>query len=200
MHIVAVYEMPEGTSLEDVKEVYDIQFSMFSEMMEMPGITLSDVQYTDYEGLEWVTFGMNMDMTAMQPDVEDSPPMAGNISWTAWFTAQDGILYMEMAAEPVTVSSLIDGTYQGEIASAIPEMQNFSSSSEMAMIINIPGYLNMAMSMSGLDVPAINAEPVWLEVEVDFTDGGMTKHFRVSGTGMSAFIGQVIQVFASISQ
>jgi len=200
MHIVAVYEMPEGTSLEDVKEAYDIQFSMFSEMMEMPGITLSDVQYTDYEGLEWVTFGMNMDMTAMQPDVEDSPPMAGNISWTAWFTAQDGILYMEMAAEPVTVSSLIDGTYQGEIASAIPEMQNFSSSSEMAMIINIPGYLNMAMSMSGLDVPAIDAEPVWLEVEVDFTDGGMTKHFRVSGTGMSAFIGQVIQVFASISQ
>ena len=40
MHIVAVYEMPEGTSLEDVREVYDIQFSMISEFMDMPGLTL----------------------------------------------------------------------------------------------------------------------------------------------------------------
>ncbi|MCD4702553.1 MAG: hypothetical protein K8S24_11925, partial [Candidatus Aegiribacteria sp.] len=200
MHIVAVYEMPEGTSLEDVKEAYDIQFSMFSEFMEMPGLTLSDVQYVDYEGLEWVTFGMNMDMSAMQSDIEDSAPLTQNISWTAWFTVQDGYLYMEMATEPVTVPQLIDGTYQGETAFAMPEMQNFSSSSEMAMLINIPGYVNMAMSMSGLDVPPIEAEPVWLEMEVDFTGGGLNKRFRVSGTGISAFVGQAIQLFGAMAQ
>ena len=200
MHIVAVYEMPEGTSLEDVKEAYDIQFSMLSEVMEMPGLTLSDVRYADFEGLEWVTFGMHMDMTAMQPDVENSAPIAEDIAWTAWLTVQDGILYMEMAPEPVTVPRLIDGTYQGETAGAMSEMQSFSSSSEMAMLINIPGYVNMALAMSGLDVPLIDAEPVWLEAEVDFTGGGLNKHFRVSGTEMSAFIGQAIGVFGAMAQ
>ncbi len=201
MHIVAVYEMPEGNSLEDVKEAYDFQFSMLAEMMDMPGLTLSDVTYSDYEGLEWITFGMNMDMTAFQPDsVVNSAPMVENVAWTAWMTVHDGILYMEMAPEPLIVPRLIDGTYQGETAGEMEEMQNFSSSSEVAMLINIPGYVNMALGMSGLDVPPIDADPVWLEIEVDFTGGGVNKHFRVSGTGMSAFIGQAIQVFGAMAQ
>lgn len=201
MHIVAVYEMPEGSSLEDVMEAYELQFSMMSEFMDMPGLTFADVQYADYEGLEWVTFGMTMDMTALQPDtIVESVPMAESVAWTAWMTVQDGILYLEMATEPVMVPLLLDGTYQGETADAMPEMQNFSSSSEMAMLINIPGYVNMAMSMSGLDVPPIDTEPVWLEVEVDFAGGGMNQHFRVSGTGMSVFIGQAIQMFGAMAQ
>ena len=201
MHIVAVYEMPEGTSLQDVKDAYDIQLSMMSEIMQMPGMTLYGVQYADYEGFEWITFGMNMDMTAMQPDsVVNSIPLSESIAWTAWMTVQDGILYLEMAPEPLIVPQLLDGTYQGEIAGEMPEMQNFSSSSEMAMLINIPGYANMVIAMSGLEeVPPIDTEPVWLEMEVDFIDGGMNQHFRVSGTGLAAFIGQVIQIFAAMS-
>ena len=201
MHIVAVYKMPEGAQLEDVKEAYDLQFSMMSGLMDMPGLTFEDVQYADFDGLEWVTFGMTMDMTAMQPDtVAESVPMAESIAWTAWMTVHDGILYMEMANEPETVPRLIDGTYQGETAWAMPEMQNFSSSSEMALLLNIPGYLNMAMSMSGLDIPPIDAEPVWMEVEVDFTGGGINQHFRVSGTGLSVFIGQAIQMFGAMAK
>lgn len=201
MHIVAVYEMPEGSSLQDVKDAYDIQFSMLSEVIEMPGLTLSDVQYADYEGFEWITFGMNMDMTALQPDsVVNSMPLTESVAWTAWMTVQDGILYLEMAPEPLTVPQLLDGTYQGATAGEMPEMQNFSSSSEMAMLLNIPGYVNMAIAMSGLEVPPIDAEPVWLESSVDFVDGGMKQSFKVSGTGMTAFIGQVIQVFAAMSQ
>jgi len=201
MHIVAVYEMPEGTQLEDVKEAYDVQFSMMSEFMDMPGLTFADVQYADYAGFEWITFGMSMDMSAMQPDsLAESVPMAQNVAWTAWMTIADGILYMEMAPEPVTVPLLLDGTYQGGTALAMPEMQNFSSSSEMAMLLNIPEYVNMALGMSGLDVPPIDADPVWLEVEVDFTGGGLTQHFRFSGTEMSAFIGQAIGVFGAMAQ
>lgn len=201
MHIVAVYEMPEGTSLEDVKEAYDVQFSMMSEFMDMPGVTFADVQYADHASTEWITFGMNMDMSAMQPDsLAESVPMTQSIAWTAWMTLSDGILYMEMAPEPVTVPLLLDGTYQGGTAFEMPQMQNFSSSSEMAMLLNIPEYVNMALGMSGLDVPPIEADPVWLEVEVDFTGGGMTQHFRVSGTGMSAFIGQAIGVFGAMAQ
>jgi len=201
MHIVAVYEMPEGASLEDVKEVYDIQFSMISEVMEMPGLTLSDVQYVDYEGMEWITFGMDMDMTALQPETEiNDAPIAGSVAWNAWMTVNDGILYMEMASEPVTVVQLINGTYQGEAAGGMAEMQGFSDSSEIAMLINIPEYVNMAMGMSGLELPPIDAEPVWMEITVDFTGGGMYKHFRVSGTGLTAFIGQAIQVFGALAQ
>ncbi len=201
MHIVAVYEMPEGTQLEDVKETYDLQFSMMSGLMDMPGLTFEDVHYADFDGLEWVTFGMSMDMTAMQPDtVADSVPMAQSIAWTAWMTVHDGILYMEMANEPETVPRLIDGTYQGETAGDMPQMQNFSSSSEMVLLLNIPGYVNMAMGMSGLDVPPIDAEPVWMEVEVDFTGGGINNHFRVSGTELSVFIGQAVQMFGAMAQ
>lgn len=201
MHIVAAYEMAEGTSLADVKDAYGTQFTMMSEIMEIPGLDFSDVEYADYEGLEWVTFGMNMDMTELQPDsAVNSAPVAENVSWTAWLTVNDGILYLEMAPEPVTVPQLIHGTYPGETAFSMPEMQDFSSSSEMAMLINIPGYVNMAMAMSGLDLPAIDVEPVWLEMEVDFVDGGVNKHFRVSGTGITAFIGQAIQVFSAMSQ
>ncbi len=201
MHIVAVYEMPGGTQLEDVKEAYDIQFSMMSEFMDMPGVTFADVQYADYAGIEWITFGMNMDMSAMQPDsLAESVPMAQSVAWTAWMTVADGILYMEMAPEPVTVPLLLDGTYQGGTAFEMPEMQNFSSSSEMAMLLNIPEYVNMALGMSGLDVPPIEADPVWIEMEVDFTGGGLTQNFRFSGTEMSAFIGQAIGVFGAMAK
>ncbi len=140
-------------------------------------------------------------MAAMQPDTAaESVPMAQSIAWTAWMTVQDGILYMEMAPEPVTVPLLLNGAYQGETAGDMPQMQNFSSSSEMAMLINIPGYVNMAMGMSGLAMPPIDADPVWLEMEVDFTGGGINQHFSVSGTELSVFIGQAIVVFGAMAQ
>ena len=142
-----------------------------------------------------------MDMTALQPDIEmEDAPVAGSVACNAWMTVNDGILYVEMAPEPVTVLQLIDGTYQGQNAGDMAEMQAFSSSSEIACLINIPEYLNMALAMSGLEVPAIDADPVWMEIEVDFTGGGMHKHFRVSGTGLSTFIGQAVQVFGALAQ
>ena len=200
MHIIAVYEMPEGAGLEQVREVYDIQFSMMSNLLDLPGLSLSEVQYEEIDGIEWVTFGMDIDMSELQPDVEDSAPLAQSVSWKAWMTVSDGILYAEMAELPLIVPQLIAGTWQGETVENMPAMRNFSDSAEIAMLINIPEYLNMALSMSGLDVPFIDADPVWLEIEVDFIGGGVEKHFRVSGTELAAFMGQAIQVFGALSQ
>ena len=200
MHIIAVYEMPEGTGLEQVKEVYGMQFSIMENILDMPGLSLSEVQYAELDGIEWVTFGMDMDMTELQSDVEDSAPLTQNVSWKAWLTVSDGILYLEMAEQPLIVPQIIAGTWQGETVGSMPAMRNISDSAEIAMLINVPEYLNMAMSMSGLEVPYIDADPVWLEIEVDFTGGGVTKHFRVSGTGLAAFIGQAIQMFGALSQ
>ncbi|MCK4506536.1 MAG: hypothetical protein KAW14_13055 [Candidatus Aegiribacteria sp.] len=200
MHIIAVYEMPEGAGLEQVHEVYDMQFSVMDNILDMPGLSFSEVQYAELDGIEWVTFGMDMDMTALQPDVEDSAPLAQNVSWKAWLTVSDGILYVEMAEQPLTVPQLIAGTWQGETVGSMPAMRNISDSAEIAMMINVPEYLNMAMSMSGLEVPYIDADPVWLEIEVDFTGGGVIKHFHVSGTGLAVFIGQAIQMFGALSQ
>lgn len=200
MHIIAVYEMPEGAGLEQVREVYSIQFSIMSNLIDLPGLSLSEVQYAEIDGIEWITFGMDMDMTELQPDVEDSAPLAQNVSWTAWMTVSDGILYTEMAELPLIVPQLIAGTWQGETVESMPAMRNISDSAEIAMLINIPEYLNMALSMSGLEVPFIDAEPVWLEIEVDFTGGGVEKHFRVSGTGLAAFTGQAIQVLGALNQ
>ncbi len=200
MHVIAVYEMPEGAGLEQVREVYDIQFSIMENILDMPGLSLSEVQYAELDGIEWVTFGMDFDMTELQPDVEQSAPIAQSVSWKAWLTVSDGILYLEMAELPEIVPQLIAGTWQGETVGSMPEMRNISDSVEIAMLINIPEYLNMALSMSGLEVPAIDADPVWFEMEVDFTGGGVTKHFRVSGTGLATFIGQAIQMFGTLSQ
>lgn len=200
MHIVAVYEMPEGAGLEQVHEVYDMQFSAMENILNMPGLSLSEVQYAEFDGIEWVTFGMDMDMTELQPDAENSAPLAQNISWKAWLTVSDGILYLEMAEMPSIVPQLIAGAWQGETVGSMPAMRSISDSAEIAMLINIPEYLNMAMSMSGLEVPHIDADPVWLEIEVDLTGGGITQHFSVSGTGLAAFIGEAIQMFGALSQ
>ena len=200
MHIIAVYEIPEGAGLEQLHEVYDMQFSIMENILDIPGLSLSEVQYAEFDGIEWVTFGMDIDMTELQPDVEDSAPLIQNVSWKAWLTVSDGILYLEMAEQPLIVPQLIAGTWQGETVGSMPAMMNISDSAEIAMVINVPEYLNMAMSMSGLEVPYIDADPVWFEIEVDFTGGGVTKHFRVSGNGLTAFIGQAIQMFGALSQ
>ncbi len=200
MHIIAVYEMPEGAGLEQVHEVYETQFSLMANVFNMPGLSLSEVQYAELDGIEWITFGMDIDMTELQPDVENSAPLTQNISWKAWLTVSDGILYLEMAEQPLIVPQLIAGTWQGETLESMPAMRNISDSAEIAMLINIPAYLNMAMSMSGLEVPYLDADPVWFEIEVDFTGGGVSKHFRVSGTGLAAFIGEAIQMFGAMNQ
>lgn len=200
MHIIAVYEMPEGAGLEQVHEVYETQFSLMANVFNMPGLSLSEVQYAELDGIEWITFGMDIDMTELQPDVENSAPLTQNISWKAWLTVSDGILYLEMAEQPLIVPQLIAGTWQGETLESMPAMRNISDSAEIAMLINIPAYLNMAMSMSGLEVPYLDADPVWFEIEVDFTGGGVSKHFRVSGTGLAAFIGEAIQMFGALNQ
>jgi hypothetical protein len=201
IHIVGLYDVAEDATLEDVKNAYDAQLQMMGSFLTMPGLTIMPVDYAEYQGMEWISFGMEMDLSAMRPDsIEDSVPMAGNISWTAWMTLHDGVLYLEMAQEPMVAAAIINGTYQGGYASDMPEMGDFSPSSEIAMLFNIPGYLNMAMAMSGLDVPPIDSDPVWMQIEVDVAQGGMTSKFRVSGTDMSAFIGKAIQTFAALAQ
>ncbi len=201
IHIVGLYDVVDSATLEDVKNAYDAQFQMMEGFMTMPGLTLISVDYAEYQGMEWISFGMEMDLSAMRPDsIEDSVPMAGNISWTAWMTLHEGVLYLEMAPEPMVAAAIINGTYQGGYASDMPEMGDFSPSSEIAMLFNIPGYLNMAMAMSGLDVPPIDSDPVWMQIEVDVTQGGMSSKFRVSGTDMSTFIGKAIQTFAALAQ
>ncbi|MBN2586044.1 MAG: hypothetical protein JXA64_08475 [Candidatus Fermentibacteraceae bacterium] len=201
IHIIGLYDVGENVTLEDVKNAYDAQFQMMGSFLTMPGLTLMPVDYAEYSGMEWISFGMEMDMSAMRPDsIENSAPMAGSISWIAWMTLHDGVLYLEMAREPMVAAAIIDGTYQGGYASDMPEMGDFSPSSEMAMLFNIPGYLNMAMAMSGLEVPPIDSEPVWMHIEVDLHEGGMSSKFSVSGTDMSVFIGKAIQTFAALAQ
>jgi hypothetical protein len=199
IHLVGLYDVEEGTTLEDVRNAYDAQFQMMAGMMPMPALDFYPVDYAEYQGMQWIRFGMEMDMSAMAPDTIEMP-MAPNITWTAWLILHEGILYMEMAPEPAVAAALIDGTYQGSFASGMPEMAEFSPSSEVAMLFNIPGYLNMALAMAGMEIAPIDSDPVWMEVEVDVTQGGMNSKFRVSGTDMSTFIGKAIQTFGAMAQ
>lgn len=199
LHIVGLYDLTEGSTLEDVRNAYDAQFQMMAELMPMPGLEFLPVEYADYDGMQWVRFGMEMDMSAMAPDTVEVP-MAQTINWNAWLTVSDGRLYIEMAPEPAIASALINGTYDGAYAADMPEMAEFSPDAEMAMMFNVPGYLNMALAMTGMEIDPIESDPVWMEVQLDITDGGMKSHFRVSGTDMSTFIGKAIQTFAAMAQ
>ena len=202
-NIVAVYSMPEGSTLEDVRTAYQDQFTLMSGLMgEMPGVTFQDVTMAEYDGMDWVTFGMEMDFEAMQemtPEEGTDVPMPGSFEWTAWLTEADGVLYLEMNDHPTLVPMLISGTWVGEYASSMPQMASFSDQAEFAMLVNLPAYMNMALSMSGMDIPAIDSDPVWIEAEVNFVEGGVEKHFRLNGTAMVSFIGQAVQTFGSMS-
>jgi len=203
-NIVAVYNMPEGSTLQQVQDVYQEQFSLMSEIMgDMPGLTFKDVTMAEYDGIEWVTFGMQMDYEAMQEsmsvDADGDSPLSGGFAWTAWLTEADGILYMEMNDQPLIVPMLISGTWEGGFASSLPEMSSFSDEAEFAMLINLPEYMNMIITMSGLDIPAIDSSPVWIEAQADIIDGGIEKHFRVNGSSFVAFLGQAVQTFSALA-
>ena len=202
MHLVGVYDTPEGTTLEDVKNAYDMQFQMMGDFLSMPGLELVPVEYSQYMDREWISFGMTMDMTEMIPDTAqmEEAPVSPEISWTAWMTLHEGVLYMEMAPEPATVASMLDGSYQGPYASDMPEMAGVPASSEIVFLLNLPGYLNTAMGLSGLAVPPVDSEPVWMEMEVDLAQGGMSSSFSVSGTDLTAFVGKAIQTFGAMAE
>jgi|GEM_PF-517170 len=202
--MVAVYEMPDGTGIEQVMEMYSSQFRIMSRMMDLPGLTYAPVELVELDGRQWVTFGMNLDMSALAGEmavdsVEPMPISQGRMSWTAWLTVSDGLLYMEMGPAPVIVPALIQGTWDGPTAASMPEMSGFSPDAEVAMVINVPEYVNMAVGMTGLGLPRIDSEPVWMQLEVDFQEGRVVHHSRVNGSALFAFIGQAVQVFGTMA-
>jgi hypothetical protein len=202
--MVAVYEMPDGADIGQVMEMYQTQFGIMGRIMDLPGLTFAPVELVDLDGRQWVTFGMNLDMNAftagMAIDSTGSMPISsGGFSWTAWLTEADGLLYLEMGAEPVIVPALIQGTWTGQTAASMPEMAGFPPDAEMAMVINVPEYVNMAMGMSGIGLPRIDSEPVWMELDVDFQEGRVVHHSRVNGSSLFAFIGQAVQIFGTMA-
>lgn len=204
LNLVAVYEMPEGSDLQTVADMYQQQFQMIGSWMgEMPGLSLTPVEMVERDGMQWVTFGMNMDMTAMteaiEPDTDEPMPVGlHDISWTAWLTAADGVLYLEMGPEPVIVPLIISGSWEGPTAASMPEMADISPDAEVALLLNLPAYMNMALGMSGLGLPTIDSEPVWMEISVDCQEGRTVHRCRVDGSDLAAFITQAVQTFSAM--
>jgi len=201
--MVAVYEMPDGGDLGQVMDVYRSQFDRMSSMLAIPGLAFAPVERVELDGREWVTFGMSMDPAALAAGMAEDSAVEPQvemptISWTAWLTVGDGLLYMEMAPEPVAVPALLDGTWTGDTAESTPGMSDLSPDAEVAAVVDLSGYLDMVLGMTGLGLPRIDSEPVWLEMEIDFQQDRVVHHCSVDGSDLVAFIARVAQTFGAL--
>ncbi len=201
MHILGVYAMPPEYTLEDVALSYERQFEMMGGLMDMPGLELLGPDIVEDHGRRWVRFGMYMDMAQLA----EAEPGAGQmelepVSWTAWMTVEEGFLFLEMAEEPATLLSMLDGTAGGETAADVMSSRGLSEDSEVALLLNLPGYMEMAMSMSGVtefDAMELDCGPVWVSLEVDITEEGLMSHARVPGTEMVEFVSATVAYFSA---
>jgi len=189
MHIIAVYELPEGAGLSEIKDAYDDQMQMSAGFLDsMDDMQMTDPEIQSYGGLDWVTF--SMDFTA--PDVSELSMYSGSgdFGWTAWLTIHENHMYMEMAEKPdVLLQIFSEGV---EIPATL---DGFDPDAEMALAVNISGYAEMIAATVGSGYVDTEFNPVWMNVEVDIVDGGVKKEFSLSGIELCRFIGEAMELF-----
>ncbi len=202
-HFVAVYALPEGTGLDEVRSVYQSQLDFTTDLMgEMQGMMEFALLDSDYLGREFVVFDMSMDPSAMEFEGAEMPEHSfPEMNFTTWMTVADGILWMEMASEPAVITELLDGTYDGIMADATPLFSE-AADSELALAFNLDAYLRLMLSFAGeqIDVSAIPENPVWLNSRVDIMpdEYRIAKRDVVSGMDLVTMIGNYIPVFSGM--
>lgn len=189
MHIIAVYELPEGANLSDIKDAYDDQMQMSAEFLaSMEGMEITDPVIQSYGGMDWVTFGM--EFTA--PDVRSSEMYTaqGDFNWTVWLTIHENQMYMEMAENPDDLLQMFRDGVSNPVS-----LEGLNPDAEVAVRLNIPGYAEMVAALIDSDYVDTEFEPVWLDMEIDIVEGGINKEFSISGIELCRFIGDAMEMF-----
>jgi hypothetical protein len=200
-HMVAVYALPEGVGLEQVRDVYQSQMDFTRSMMAGTGgmmdMTLGDRVYMDRD---FMVFDMTMNPEAIEagnPEIpEGSIP---EMKFTMWMTVADGLLWLEMADQPEVVTQLIEGTWTGGLASDAPVFEG-TGHAQMVASFNIDGYFRMiAGLMDGqIDLSALPENPVWINgwVESMPDESRLVEHCSLSGMDLARMIGNYMPLFA----
>jgi hypothetical protein len=201
LHVVAVYALPEGVGLEQVRDIYQSQIDFTRAMMAgmggMMDMTLGDQVYMDRD---FMVFDMTMNTGAIMAGNPEIPEGAiPEMDYTVWMTVADGLLWLEMADQPEVVTQLIEGTWTGGLASDAPVFEG-TGHAQMVASFNLDGYLRMIAGFMGgqIDLSALPVNPVWINgwVESMPEDSRLVEHCSLSGMDLARMIGNYMPLFA----
>jgi len=203
MHMVAVYELPEGAGLDQVRTWVEgsLAFSQ-SFVGQIPGMTVSGAADSVVNGTTYITYSMLIDPAAMSPESlpqTGMPPMA----FTAWLTATDEIALIEMAPQPILAPSILAGAIEG---GTVAEMDYFASAgNEMDAVLafEMGGYMQMIMAWAGESIPGMESlgeSTAWVYSKADFTETTMYGYCSFSGVDLANFIGTMIASAGAFAQ
>ncbi len=207
MHMVAVYQRPEGVGPEQIRAWLEssLAFSqeLLARMAPVQGFAITPPSETEIGGVDFVTYSMTIDPAAMAP-AGSTGPQTQPMTFTAWLAVTDGNVVMEMAPQPVLIPSMLSGTIEG---GTVAEMEYFASAgagTDAVFAFEMGGYMRMIASfapeqMAGLE--SLAGSTAWVYGMADFTDGTtMTGSSRFAGADFARFIGNLVTQAGALSQ
>jgi|WetSurMetagenome_2_1015567.scaffolds.fasta_scaffold00514_22 hypothetical protein len=205
MHIVAAYELPEGTGMADVGTWIQASLDMASGMIgEMPGMAFTAPVDSVVGGVTYTYYSTIIDTAAMEQAAQtDSQPMP-TIQFSVWLAEKDGRLLLEMAPTPVLLPGILTGTASSEANEASTYVASMGLDKEFVFAMDIAAYMTGIMSWaavmgdSGADLSALaSSEPVWVYTVSDITDAGLSSTCSFSGTEAAGYIGTMISAMGA---
>jgi hypothetical protein len=201
MHLVAVYQLPEGSGLEEVRGFYELQLDFTTDIMgESAGMVDFDLTETVYNDRTYLLFDMNLDFSSMEIDGADIPETGfpEDMSFTTWITVDDELLFIEMADTPIVLDEILSGTLERPTADSAPVFAD-AGSADFVMAFNLNAYIRMIMVFAGeeIDLSSLPETPVWLNcwAIVDADEAMLIKHGSVSGAALVSLIGSFAMMF-----
>jgi hypothetical protein len=203
MHMVAVYELPDGAGLDQVRAWIEGSLAFSQAFLgQMPGMTVSGAADSVVDGTTYITYSMLIDPAAMSSESLPQtvmPPMA----FTAWLTVTDEIILLEMAPQPILAPSILAGTIEG---GTVAEMDYFASAgTEMDAVFafEMGGYMQMIMAWVGESIPGMESlgeSTAWVYSKADFTETTMQGYCSFSGVDLAKFIGTMVASAGAFAQ
>jgi len=201
MHLVAVYQLPEGSDLEDVRTFYELQLDFTTSIMgESAGMVDFDLTETVYNDRTYLLFDMNLDFSSMEVDGADIPETGfpEEMSFTTWITVDGELLFVEMADTPIVLDEILSGTLERPTADSAPVFAD-AGSADFVMAFNLNAYIRMIMVFTGeeIDLSTLPETPVWLNcwAIVDADEAMIIKHGSISGADLVSLIGSLAVMF-----
>ncbi|NLP04454.1 hypothetical protein GX411_00690 [Candidatus Fermentibacteria bacterium] len=199
LHMVAVYELPEGVGLEQIRAWVESSLAFSQEFLAgmgpVQGFTITPPAEKEIGGVDYITYSMTIDPSAMAPT--GSPDLeTQSMTFTAWLTVTEGNVVMEMAPHPLLIPGILSGTIEGGTVSEMDYFASAGSGTDAVFAFEMGGYMRMIASfapeeMAGLE--ALAGSAAWVFGMVDFTDGtAMRGSSRFAGADLAGFIGNLV--------
>ena len=186
-HMVAVYEIGEDLTLDEVATGMSSMVEMASSITDSMPMVITEPEMVEIDGRTYMSYGQSF----QAPEGEGG---GLDFSMSFWLTKQDGMLYLESAPEPTVIPQLLDGTWQGESAAESGRL-DYPDDYEMAFAMDVGAYMSAMMQLSAgqSDIPpevmqAMGQHQLWIRSGIDMNEDGMLCESTVNGADLVSFI------------